>query len=87
MAVGQLYAFGETEPFLPTGSLGVIPTLNLRFPGQDYDIESASQYNWHRYYRSSIGRYISSDPIGLVGGTNTYNYAELRPLLLTDIMG
>jgi len=60
-------AFGDTAP---TGTA----TLNLRFPGQLYDAESGLHYNWHRYYDPKIGRYVTSDPVGLAGGLNTYTY-------------
>ncbi|MBK7951652.1 MAG: hypothetical protein IPK00_23500 [Deltaproteobacteria bacterium] len=33
-------------------------------------------YNWHRYYDPSIGRYISADPIGQMGGINVYSCVE-----------
>ncbi len=49
------------------GGLGVFP-FNLRFPGQYYDAETGLHYNYFRDYDPSIGRYVESDPIGLMGG-------------------
>lgn len=57
---------------------------NLRFPGQYYDAETQLHYNWHRYYDPSTGRYITSDPIGLAGGINTYGYAGQNSLIFAD---
>ncbi|MCB1784579.1 MAG: RHS repeat protein, partial [Alphaproteobacteria bacterium] len=62
-------------------------TVNLRMPGQYYDAESALFYNWNRYYNPAIGRYISSDPIGIAGGLNTFNYANQSPVMYTDMDG
>ena len=59
----------------------------LRFPGQYYDKETGLHYNWHRYYDPTIGRYITSDPIGLDGGMNTYAYVDSNPLMYSDIEG
>ncbi|MCU7940358.1 MAG: RHS repeat-associated core domain-containing protein [gamma proteobacterium symbiont of Bathyaustriella thionipta] len=44
-------------------------------------------YNYHRYYDPSLGRYITSDPIGLSGGLNTYAYVENAPLNWVDPYG
>jgi RHS repeat-associated protein len=60
---------------------------NLRLPGQYFDSETALHYNYHRYYDPSTGRYITSDPIGLEGGLNTYLYAKANPLRYIDPLG
>jgi RHS repeat-associated protein len=48
----------------------------LRYPGQYADQGTGLHYNTFRYYDPDVGRYISQDPIGLLGGTNVYAYAE-----------
>ena len=62
-------------------------TLNIRQPGQYYDRETGFYYNYFRYYDPETGRYITSDPIGLAGGINTYAYVENNPLRLIDPLG
>jgi RHS repeat-associated protein len=73
-------AFGTSTP---TATV----TVNLRMPGQYYDAESGLFYNWNRYYNPAIGRYISSDPIGLEGGLNTFGYVGQNPVMGIDPTG
>ncbi|MEJ5150475.1 RHS repeat-associated core domain-containing protein [Comamonas sp. MYb396] len=61
--------------------------INLRFPGQYWDEESRSHYNYRRNYMPQIGRYIQSDPIGLKGGSNFYAYASSNPIMYYDPQG
>ncbi len=74
-------AFGNTQP----QNLG--STINLRFPGQYADAESGFNYNHFRYYDPETGRYISSDPVGTLGGSNTYVYVRKNPLIFIDPTG
>lgn len=60
---------------------------NLRFPGQYFDAETGLHYNYFRDYDSATGSYTQSDPIGLLGGMNTYGYAEGSPTLYSDSFG
>jgi RHS repeat-associated protein len=59
-------------------------TNNLRFPGQYFDQETGLHYNWHRYYEPKSGRYITADPIGILGGINLFVYADLNPIDVFD---
>lgn len=61
--------------------------FNLRFAGQYYDSESGLHYNMFRTYNPELGRYMQSDPIGLAGGFNTYNYVGRNPISAIDSDG
>ncbi|AHJ76171.1 hypothetical protein C813_16760 [Kosakonia sacchari SP1] len=59
---------------------------NLRFQGQYLDRETGLHYNTFRYYDPCGGRYTQMDPIGLLGGLNTYTYV-VDPLVWVDPLG
>ena len=61
--------------------------FSLRLPGQYDDEENNLFYNYYRAYDPRKGRYIQSDPIGLRGGDNTFNYAAANPMRYVDPHG
>ncbi len=56
---------------------------NLRLDGY-WDQETNLSYNRARERDLNSNRFLSSDPIGLAGGLNTYLYAYANPLRYTD---
>jgi RHS repeat-associated protein len=86
-ASGQVVWKADYNPFGKASITTQGPTFNLRFPGQYYDAETGFHYNWRRYYDPATGRYITSDPIGLAGGINTYAYALGNPYSYIDPTG
>ena len=72
--------YGEQQP---TGSL----TLNLRYAGQYFDMESGLVDNGHRTFEAATGRYLQNDPSGFNGGANLYAYAMQSPLNFIDPTG
>jgi RHS repeat-associated protein len=60
---------------------------NLRFPGQIFDGQAGLHQNGFREYDPAVGRYVETDPLGLVDTTGTYNYVNADPLSLDDPAG
>lgn len=58
----------------------------LRQQGQYEDQETGLYQNLHRYYDPDSGRYVSQDPIGIVGGSNAYQYCP-NPVGYVDPLG
>ena len=48
----------------------------FRLQNQYFDQETGLHYNFLRYYEPALGRFITQDPIGLMGGMNVYQFAS-----------
>ncbi len=77
---GQMFSGGSTDPYL--------------FTGKERDSESGNDYFGARYYASSMGRWMSPDPSGLVyadpknpQSLNLYAYVLNNPLIHIDPRG
>jgi RHS repeat-associated protein len=76
-----------TASWLPWGGVQAITgtgALNLRFPGQWFQLETGLHYNWHRSYDPILGRYTQPDPLGFVDGPSVYGYAGGSPQVYVD---
>ncbi|MGB9154630.1 MAG: RHS repeat-associated core domain-containing protein, partial [Alphaproteobacteria bacterium] len=79
--------FGNT-PAYSTSRGGELVSTDLRFAGMVFDEESGLFQNGFRdSYNPNSGRYGESDPVGLAGGINTYQYALQNPLSYSDPTG
>ena len=78
--------FGSQPPSQNPQGLGTF-VYNLRYPGQYFDSETGVFYNYFRDYDPQVGRYAESDPVGLVGGVNTYAYVAAQPTRYIDPTG
>ncbi|EJI6238500.1 RHS repeat protein, partial [Escherichia coli] len=70
----------------PRGELDPEAAPGLLYAGQWQDAESGLCYNRFRYYEPETGMYLVSDPLGLLGGEQTYRYVP-NPLGWIDPYG
>jgi RHS repeat-associated protein len=75
------------QPFGKTGTITGSVVQQLRLPGQEYDADSALNHNGFRDYAVGLTRYVQTDPIGLGGGMNTYQYVDGNPFKNIDPTG
>ncbi len=80
-------AFGNSPPSQDPDGDNAAFALDMRFPGQRYDSSSGLNYNYFREYDVASGRYVQSDPLGLLAGVSTFGYVGGSPMLWADLYG
>jgi RHS repeat-associated protein len=85
-ATGNIVTSYTYDPFGRTTVSGAGSANVFQFTGREND--GNLYYYRARYYNPSIGRFVSPDPIGLVGGdANLYGYVHNSPVNATDPSG
>jgi RHS repeat-associated protein len=82
----QYKAWGQAKEAISDAAYKAGIHNPLRLQGQYFDEETGLHYNRHRYYNPHAGRFISRDPIGLLGGLNLHQYAP-NPTGWLDTLG
>lgn len=82
----QYKAWGQAKETISEAAYKAGIRNPIRFQGQYFDDETGLHYNRHRYYDPVSARFVSKDPIGLLGGINTHAYAP-NPVQWADPLG
>ena len=82
----QYKAWGQAKQAISEAARKAGVRNPIRFQGQYFDDETELHYNRYRYYDPVGARYITVDPIGLLGGINAYQYAP-NPTSWIDPLG
>jgi RHS repeat-associated protein len=57
------------------------------FTGQEFDDETGLYFLRARYYDPRLGRFLTSDPLGVLFETNLYSYVSNNPISNVDPLG
>ena len=74
------------EPFGNTSVTGSSTTNSFAYTGRELDGTGLYYYR-ARYYDPMIGRFVSEDPSGFLGGVNKYAYVGDDPIDFNDLFG
>ncbi|MEK6677708.1 MAG: RHS repeat-associated core domain-containing protein [Planctomycetota bacterium] len=82
-------AFGDMTIKSPAGGVLTASAVGNRFgfQGQPFDPTTGLVQMRARFYRPAWGRFLSADPIGLLGGSNLYAFVDGAPLSWIDPLG
>ncbi len=89
---GGLISYEEYHPYGTTAyqaitSAAEVSLKRYRYTGKERDEETGLYYHGARYYASWLGRWTTTDPLGMVDGANLFAYARAKPVHLTDSSG
>ena len=86
-AQGQIVNTYQTSVFGVETSVTEGINNPYQFTGREYDRDTGLYYYRARYYDPQIGRFISEDPLGFMGGPDFYPYAGNNPVTFLDPYG
>jgi len=82
----QINNFGSTS-YRSGSSTAEVSLKKYKYVGKERDDETGLYYYGARYYAAWVGRWISTDPLGMVDGPNLYVYVLNNPVKLNDPSG
>jgi RHS repeat-associated protein len=88
----KVISYEEYHPFGTTAYQAINKEIKsaakrYRFTGMERDEETGLEYHSARYYLPWLGRWLSSDPIGIGDGVNLYCYSKNNALKFNDKLG
>ncbi|MBD1847611.1 toxin [Cyanobacteria bacterium FACHB-63] len=89
---GNVLSYEEYHPYGTTSyqarsNVAEVSLKRYRYTGKERDEETGFSYHMARYCAVWLGRWISSDPSGIIDGPNTYSYVHENPVRMTDPSG
>ena len=82
-------AFGEVEIYSPTGAKLASTAIDneVLWNSRRFDFDTNLYYYKYRHYKADYGRWLGRDPIGLLGGFNSYEAMRNNPIDYIDVKG
>ncbi len=89
---GELLTYEEFEPYGETSFIigkdkKQIDKKEYRYSSKEKDEATGLYYYGARYYVTQQGRWLSTDPAGLVDGLNVYRFVKNNPMTYIDLIG
>ncbi len=86
-AAGQPAAAYQYDPFGQPQTLLASITQPMGFSTKAYDPQTGLSYYGYRFYSPSLGRWLTRDPLGEIGGINLYAFVQNNPVNAIDPEG